>query len=279
MDQEVRVPGACFQLVRLEWRGEPQVGLISGASLCLDLSLSSRPVGFAGHLPDIWPGYRSEPLGDCFLHPPNQPLTLSFPAYHGQPLLSCLCYLDLAVFEQWCATAITWDERPRQAALNLADRSIKQIMLKATRELMAAQHASQALLSALVVELAIELGRLFNNEALLPLKGGLAGWRLSAIDKRIHQPGKAPTLGELAALCKISVRQLSRGFATSRGMPVAKYIDQQRIELAKRAIAEGAAVADVSSHLGFASASSFSHSFRRLVGVSPTRFRTIVSRL
>ena len=50
-----------------------------------------------------------------------------------------------------------------------------------------------------------------------PSGGRLAPWRLKVIDDRLRDAHTAPTLTELAALCYLSVRQLTRSFRESRG--------------------------------------------------------------
>jgi AraC family transcriptional regulator len=132
---------------------------------------------------------------------------------------------------------------------------------------------SKALAEMLAGQLAIELARYLEAIAEGPITGGLASWRLRLIDERLHRLGPPPTLGELAELCNLSIRQLTRGFRSSRGCTIGDHMAQTRIEMAKRMLASEDSVKSIAFALGFASPSSFSYAFGRLNGVSPLRFR------
>jgi AraC family transcriptional regulator len=133
--------------------------------------------------------------------------------------------------------------------------------------------AADQLLDFLAGQLAIELARfcLEVNEA--PVTGGLAGWRLRLIDERLAEDPTAPSLAELADLCSVSVRQLTRGFKVSRGCSLGDYIESRRMETAKRMLVAGETVKTIAFAMGFASPSSFTFAFRRAVGISPSQFR------
>jgi AraC family transcriptional regulator len=106
-----------------------------------------------------------------------------------------------------------------------------------------------------------------------PSTGSLAGWRLRLIDERLHEVDAAPSLTELAALCKISVRQLTRAFRASRGCSLHAYVAERRIETAKRMLSAGEPVKSVGHALGFGSPSSFSYAFRIATGHSPSAYQ------
>jgi AraC family transcriptional regulator len=76
----------------------------------------------------------------------------------------------------------------------------------------------------------------------------------------------------------MSVRQLTRGFRASRGCSIGDYINQSRIDTAKRLLGGEDSVKAIARAMGFASASSFSYAFRRGAGVTPRQFRTRVLR-
>jgi AraC family transcriptional regulator len=105
----------------------------------------------------------------------------------------------------------------------------------------------------------------------------LASWRLRLVDERLSDMEKAPTLQELATLCGLSVRQLSRGFRASRGIAIGEYVAQKRIDKAKYLLARGESVKSVSYTMGFASPSSFSYAFRKSSGMAPGQYRQVSS--
>jgi AraC family transcriptional regulator len=129
------------------------------------------------------------------------------------------------------------------------------------------------LLDLIAPQLAIELGRYCASVKQERSKTGLAAWRLRLIDERARELGKAPSLLELAEICNLSVRQLSRGFRISRGCSIGHYVEQTRIDNAKRLLIGGKSVKSVAYSMGFASPSSFSYAFRRTTGTSPAEYR------
>jgi AraC family transcriptional regulator len=105
------------------------------------------------------------------------------------------------------------------------------------------------------------------------MTGELARWRLLAIDEPLNDAQEIPTLSELAALCKLSVRQLTRGFRASHGCSIGDYIANSRIERAKRLLASDQSIKTIAYSLGFNSSSGFCSAFRRATGMTPGEFR------
>jgi AraC family transcriptional regulator len=129
--------------------------------------------------------------------------------------------------------------------------------------------------TALVDQLAIELARYIASVNEPTEKGGLASWRLRIIDERLAEPREPPTLAELAELCRMSVRQLTRGFRTSRGCSVGDHLAEVRIDAAKRRLSSSQeSIKTIATSLGFSSQSSFTAAFRRATGgVTPNEYR------
>jgi AraC family transcriptional regulator len=129
------------------------------------------------------------------------------------------------------------------------------------------------MLEALSSELAVEIARFSLEVEDTALTGGLASWRLRLIDERIAENAVAPSLTELAQICNLSVRQLTRGFRASRACSIGDYVERRQMERAKRLLASGESVKAIAFAMGFASPSSFTYAFRRAVGTSPSQFR------
>jgi AraC family transcriptional regulator len=127
-------------------------------------------------------------------------------------------------------------------------------------------------------QLAIELARYCTSIADGPVTGGLTPWRLRLIDERIREVHKAPTLMELAALCGISVRQLTRAFRASRGCSIRQYVALSQVDHARRLLATEEPVKGIAYSLGFSSSSKFAFAFRRATGETPREFRQRVLR-
>jgi AraC family transcriptional regulator len=81
-------------------------------------------------------------------------------------------------------------------------------------------------------------------------------------------------LDELARVAQLSPQHFAMAFKASFGTTPHRYVLRQRIEHAKQALADTSmSIADLAFSLGFATQSHFTAVFRRMVGVTPGRYR------
>jgi AraC family transcriptional regulator len=107
--------------------------------------------------------------------------------------------------------------------------------------------------------------------------GALPRGRLGAVVDYIEGHLDAgPTLEQMAAVARLSPYHFARQFKAATGLPPHQYVIARRVERAKQALQTGGdiSLAEVAAHAGFSDQSQFSRHFRRLVGVTPGRFRT-----
>jgi AraC family transcriptional regulator len=91
------------------------------------------------------------------------------------------------------------------------------------------------------------------------------------IDAHLHE--QIP-LATLAKLVRLSPFHFARLFKQSFGEPPHRYVTRQRIERAKRMLAQGdRSVAEIGFEVGFGESSSFTAAFRKMTGTTPARFR------
>ncbi|MCM4083061.1 helix-turn-helix domain-containing protein [Paractinoplanes hotanensis] len=96
-------------------------------------------------------------------------------------------------------------------------------------------------------------------------------------DQRLAHPELTP--GLLARELHVSVRTLSRAFATS-AEPAAAYIRRRRLEEARRDLAAGRTVSEVAARWQFADTSHFVRSFRKRYDRTPAEYsRSLRSRV
>jgi AraC family transcriptional regulator len=264
-------------VLRVAWSEEIDQRKAQDDRYWLDMCLTPRPRDVRGGYPTRWGANRFERIGDVFIVPPGETMRFRFEQGRDGDCAgeqqSIVCRLDPTLVMKWFDGELEWTDFRLEEGLDIGDRSIRGLMMRLVKETHFPGFASETILDLVACQIAIELGRHFvAANAALP-KGGLASWRLRLIDQRLKETGKEPTLTELAELCNISVRQLSRGFRTSRGCSIGSYVEQSRIEYAKRLLASGETIKKVSHLLGFSSASSFSYAFRRAIGASPAQFR------
>lgn len=91
------------------------------------------------------------------------------------------------------------------------------------------------------------------------------------IDAHLHE--QIP-LAAMARLVRLSPFHFARLFKQSFGEPPHRYVTRQRIERAKRMLAQGErSVAEIGFEVGFGESSSFTAAFRKMTGTTPARFR------
>jgi AraC-like DNA-binding protein len=97
------------------------------------------------------------------------------------------------------------------------------------------------------------------------------GRALAAIHK---EPSRAWSVTSLARIANLSRSVFSQRFASSVGVTPARYVARWRMHLASTLLRTNhLTIEEVAERLGYSSESSFSRTFKRLVGASPTAFR------
>lgn len=270
VDAELSIPSLAAQIVRFDIP-EPTASVHAIEDRYhLNMCLTPRPLSSRGGYARRWGPHRLERLGDIFLVPPGESLFIR--GGSGRQA-SLICHLDPVLVHELAGQPLEWDDQHLATTLDIGSSRIRAILFRVTEEVRHPGLGWERMLGFLAGELALELARHCIEVAERPVIGGLSGWRLRLIDERLAQDGVAPTLRELAALCNISVRQLTRGFRVSRSCSIGDHIERRRMESAKRMLMAGESVKGIAFAMGFASPSSFTFAFRRAVGASPSTFR------
>ena len=267
---ELRLPSATVQIIRYVLPDPIDVLVGAAEGYRLNLCLTPRPPQSRACFPAHWGPHRFEPMGDVFLAPPGHAMHIRGECGRQAAVV---CELQREVVEHWLDREIAWTDRRLEAALDVPSPHVRTILGRLAEEAHRPGLASGSLGEMLIGQLAIELGRFCTAIEDGPATGGLGAWRLRMIDKRLREGQVPPTLAELAALCSLSIRQLTRGFRASRGCSINDYVALGRIENAKRLLASGDSIKAIAFGLGFASPSSFAYAFRQATGVTPRYFR------
>lgn len=125
-----------------------------------------------------------------------------------------------------------------------------------------------------------ELVRL-NGRVGAPARGGLAAWqqRLAASYIEENLSENIP-LATLASLVRLSPYHFSRAFKQSFGAPPHRYHTYRRIERAKALLERHVlTVTDIGLSLGFNETSTFTTTFRKVTGLTPSRYDRSVAPL
>jgi AraC family transcriptional regulator len=180
------------------------------------------------------------------------------------------CLLDAALLESFLDDAPEWHDALLHQAFHLSGGQIEWLMRRMYREMAAPDFATVPVLEALTKQLAAEIVRKFRLRSINDFRaGGLAPWRMQRIRERLYADDALPDLTELARLCDMTVRHLSRAFRTETGQTLGKYMEQVMVERATRMLGSGMTIGDVGMALGFSGAGGFRSAFRRSTGLLP----------
>jgi AraC family transcriptional regulator len=258
------------QLVRFDIPAPTEAMLRDDHAYLINMCLTPRPLNARAGYRERWGPHRFERLGDIFMIPPGESLQIKGGSGRQDSLV---CAIRADAIHGIVGQDLAWDDQQLANTLDITSARLRSLLFRLTEEVRHPGFACERLIEFMTGELAIELGRLCLELAERPVTGGLAGWRLRLIDERLSDAPVAPALAELARLCNVSVRHLTRGFKVSRGCSIGDYIEQRRMEAAKRLLMSGQSVKEVAFHMGYGSPSSFTFAFRRAVGSSPSQFR------
>lgn len=273
IDAEISVPAATVQVARFNIARQGE-NLMQNQEFWLDLAITPRPPDVRGCFEGHWSPHRFEPMGRVFMAPPGESLRIR--AGSGIQT-SIICMLPKDMFRRWFGQDLEWTDRRLEASLSVPSEEVQQLMLRLGQEARNPGFASQAYSESLAVQIAIELTRFYQALDRDPSTGGLAAWRLRMIEERLREVRSPPTLTELAELCGLSIRQLTRGFRASRECSIGDYIARTRMDNAKRLLGQGESIKSIAFSMGFGSPSGFCYAFRRATGSTPRQFRTQVT--
>ena len=271
LEAEVTTDIATARLVRFNMCHAPNHDFQPKQRYWIDLCLSARPIKARASYPDIWGAHRYEPMGDLFIVPPGRRMHIRGDA--GVEQVSIVCEIEADSVDRWLSVGVDWTDRKLAAALDVTSQPMRFCLARLASEARHGGIGSEAISKALVDQLAVEVARYCEDVSEEPLTGGLASWRLRLIDERIQSFASPPSLEELAILCSMSKRQLTRAFRSSRGVSVGDYVASVRLDAARRLLATDRNIKAIAFDLGFASPSAFSNAFRRLTGLTPRQFR------
>jgi len=270
VDAELRLPAATAQLVRFHLDGPVDSLRREQDVYYIDLCLTPRMHNARACYRERWSAQRFERIGNLFVVPPGEPIHARS---DGGNQASLVCQLRPALLQTWLERDLEWTDSRLKAGLDIPDGNIRRLLLRLVEELREPGFASAMLMELITGQLAIELVRYCAAIGESAESSGLAAWRLRRIDERLREVREPPTLTELAELCRLSVRQLTRAFRASRGCSIGEHVARSRIDHARRMLTAEPSVKAVAYTLGFSSPSSFCFAFRRATGETPHQFR------
>ena len=189
---------------------------------------------------------------------------------------SMMCSLNPQLFTNLLGREPSWGDAALAECLHLNRPEVDCVLLKIYDELRNPGFAQETMVDLLLNTLAVTLTRTLklHNQEPVNSQGGLATWRMRLIRERVFSDLPAPQLAELAQMCKMSVRHLTRAFRAETDMTIASYIEHAMVDRARQFLSNSdCSISEVAQRLGFSSPSSFTYAFRRATGSRPAEFR------
>lgn len=274
VQSEVEVPDARLQIALIHHFG-PDVSLFRRENhYWVDLCATPRRPSAAASFLEQWGAYRHVELGSLIAFPPGQAVQIR---NAGGRHVSLICQLRADALERHLPRDFIWTDHRREACLNISSERLRSGLMRLYHELRSPGIASEEFCASLLSAIAIEFARFLVAVDEPDQKGGLSTWRQRLIEARVASAGPLPTAAELADICKLSTRQLRRGFRASHGCSVNDYLAQMRIETAKRRLFTKATLKEIALSLGYSSQANFAGAFRRATGATPGEFRRRVA--
>ncbi len=188
-------------------------------------------------------------------------------------------YLEPGLVERVAAEAFDLDpsriEIPSLDGLDLPQ--LRATMQAVNAELMAGGPGGRLAAESLANVLAVYLIRHLSapRPPIRGRDGKLPQGRLRAVVEYVEEHLETgPTLEQMAAVAHLSPYHFARQFKAATGLPPHQYVIARRVERGKRLLQEGEdPLVQVASRAGFSDQSQFTRHFKRLVGVTPQRFR------
>jgi AraC-like DNA-binding protein len=190
-------------------------------------------------------------------------------------------YFDPAELDR--QSGLAQSRRPLNPRLFFEDASLWGTVEKLKSLVVGAGPDSLRYFEALGAVLMHELLRLSDGtgHSEVPTRGGLAAWQRRGVALYIEEHVCEPiSLAALARLVRLSPYHFSRAFKQSFGMPPHRYHTSRRIERAKIMLETHAlSVTEIGLRLGFNETSSFTTTFRKLTGFTPSRYHRSIAHL
>jgi AraC family transcriptional regulator len=265
-------PGGWVEMRHFRW-SQPLESVCTTTNRCymVNLLISGWVTGGSAKYLHAIRRQNAETIGRMWLVPPEQ--TLQFNSIEGHSR-SIRCALDAELFESFLADAPRWRENEDllHAAFNISGGQVEWLLRRMYRELRDPDFATPQIIETLAKQLTVEIIRTLKlrREDTTHYIGGLAPWRLRLIRNRLWSEEALPSLEELANLCDMTVRHLSRTFRAETGGSLGKHVETAMIDRANRMLGGGMPVREVATALGYATSGSFAAAFRRATGLLPS---------
>ena len=269
IEASVSVASVTAELRKLHLSSPIRSRIHTGKGYWIDMSLTGRTGDPRVRYQNRWQPHRMEKIGSIMALRGREPIYGVSGAASGT---SVVCRIGPQAASRWVPDDDDWTDDQLVALLDVTNDNVKSLMTRLAVELRNPGFAGDMMVELIAGQLMIELHR--SRQATIEMcSGGLAPWQMRLVEERLNDQMHNITLKDIASLCGISVRHLTRAFRVSQGCSIGSYLSRIRMERAKSDLIAGESIKVLAPRLGFASVSSFTSAFRRDVGISPATFR------
>lgn len=260
---------AAALLVNFELAGPREDVFFSGDGYWLDFALGAKRQQTDVRFADHWGPNRFHRAGSIFLVPPGECLHLRS---LGGSQSSIICRLPPDLPAEWMPRKPVSDDAKLEAILDVHDANVHQLLVRLAKEMRSPGFAGDFLIEMMISQLLLEIGRYWISTE-QQTGGGLSVWQLRRVEDRLNEAGVPPTLAELAALCDLSPRHLTRAFRAARGCSIGAFVRQRQFDRANQLLSTTRSIKEIASLVGFRSASAFVHAYAKHAGITPHQSR------
>jgi AraC family transcriptional regulator len=168
-----------------------------------------------------------------------------------------------------------------ETSIGLEDPVIDRLSVLGRRELDQGAAGGRLYVEALAVACAVHLLRSYANPRRRPsmYRGGLAPAQLRRVMEYINAHlSEELSLAELAEVAGLSPHHFGEAFKTATGMPPHRYVIEKRVERVRELLRDPERpIVDIAHAVGFSNQSHLTLNFRRLTGLTPAKFRKLIS--
>lgn len=192
-----------------------------------------------------------------------------------------VCHFRPELEQQILGDYDDWSEAQFAGCQDVRCGRIEQTMRRLGQEMMHPGFANELLLEGLMSTLVVDISRYFRRVGPIVDDTPRRASALSRADlQRIvdfiqSARGGCPTASQLAAVCGMNLSSFRNRFKLTTGRSVHSYVEEVQLDRAKDLLVNsGMLMKEIAYELGFTHQATFTSSFRRLVGMSPSDFRT-----
>jgi AraC family transcriptional regulator len=200
---------------------------------------------------------------------------------HSEQNRNLICYFENDLDDMISGAACEWNGSQLEHYLDINCGRIDVAMQRLVHEMTRPGFASEVMLESLVMSIAVDLTRYLkglsqDQEELDPNRiKGLSDVNLRRITDYIMSAREGvPTSAKLADICGMNPSSFRQRFKIATGKSIHAYVEEVRLGRAKAFLTNTEmSMKEIAYELGFTHQATFTSSFRRATGVTPSGYR------